>query len=1082
MPVTSGSPAIHFLLSVRKKKTTTLNLNKTDLFVAVKGKEERWYALKQLDSEGGYRFYRVNQDPLLYLKFGLFDQKNRWKNGYKKEGNEIRIGDKLFTFSTHVNRSKKLSHGIETAPFIEVLSRKHSDQLYQQLYDSGNDKADLKKAWEVAKHFIPFYDCVTGIINQDTEEAVVSCTIDALLMIPVLGQITSLNMKFALGVARAFARGGIRNVIKSRSRFLPNIDEIRRLVLTFAQNLDPGFGMVVDGGRLVVQKLVKFKNELRVGKKMKEMLERVETMEKAKEAWKKSIEMVDWNGLEVPVRKVNDQLYMRVTNLKTAEVFGGLFMKKGNRLEAYRPATFTTEQLKLINLLEAKLDKDQVFVVEVNSNPQAYGTGEITTVEKEGEETKRFIRMKEKLIEVTMTAIKEHGIRLDVYAPHLSKSFPVNFNGIEWFFEATTSPFVAKEVEKKIASMLDKFETHKNPSELSAPDGKGLMRDESGRSYIKISDHYIPLITLEKNGNRYHLVKKDYNESMTILRFDEKNGKFRFETDLERNQAIEAIFFEEAIISKRRSKGVPRKRISRVSDEETPGTSQGVASQMDGNIGLPPINQLPSNPPGNSKQWTKLREAIDYQEAFIKPKYEDDNVQLGEFSAFLPEKTPIYCNDNEWLKGKFMKCILEDLPSNPKLDFRVYIGLNSDDVPESIKLFRKKLVKNFTKAQETCKTVKEKCGNLLKEAVLAETPEGQYLINLFKLDGLDEQEVILKEIIMRLWSIAKKGEAFLQQTADLAFKNIWIVSTDLIRQPGSQEYRSLYRERIKTEAFVQKLDPECRILIFADAFHLDPSIKEGFQIRPDEHETILHEMTHHVAVSEDIVGYNIIKAGFRRSGEDVINNFISKYPDLLKSLPFKKFVNHLAYSLNKPTISMITVATALEKNPTLRANFQMMDAEMLMTLLRDFADGRPFDERPIVKRSINEEDLGIDSMFTHLAVMSMLGEEVFEKDLQLNKTQEQISTRITDNTSTEVPGIVRTANWTETTEPTQILSNRSSIDLVTTKTDRGAPQPITNNSFLNLVINSKERSTQVTPAATSNQPINKNQKEPVPQH
>ena len=75
------------------------------------------------------------------------------------------------------------------------------------------------------------------------------------------------------------------------------------------------------------------------------MLERVEAWEKTQKAWEKSIEIVQLNGLEVPVRKVNAHLYMRVTNLETAEVFGGLFMKKGDRLEPYRPATFTNEQL-----------------------------------------------------------------------------------------------------------------------------------------------------------------------------------------------------------------------------------------------------------------------------------------------------------------------------------------------------------------------------------------------------------------------------------------------------------------------------------------------------------------------------------------------------------------------------------------------------------------------------------------------------------------------------------------------------------------------------------------------------------------
>ncbi|WP_375152333.1 hypothetical protein [Enterococcus mundtii] len=96
---------------------------------------------------------------------------------------------------------------------IDRLFQKHRDQLYHQLYESGNDKTITSQVWEVVKHFIPFYDCVTGSINQDTEGAIVSCTIDALLMIPVLGQVTSLNMKFGLSVAKA-AIVGAEGIIK----------------------------------------------------------------------------------------------------------------------------------------------------------------------------------------------------------------------------------------------------------------------------------------------------------------------------------------------------------------------------------------------------------------------------------------------------------------------------------------------------------------------------------------------------------------------------------------------------------------------------------------------------------------------------------------------------------------------------------------------------------------------------------------------------------------------------------------------------------------------------------------------------
>ena len=88
------------------------------------------------------------------------------------------------------------------------------------------------------------------------------------------------------------------------------------------------------------------------------------------------------------------------------------------------------------------------------------------------------------------------------------KLIPVNFNGAEWYFEATTSPFLGKKVSNKIGKKLKRFETHSNPTIFSAPDERGLVRDTSGRSYIKIKNHYVPLILLDKGAERYHLVKK----------------------------------------------------------------------------------------------------------------------------------------------------------------------------------------------------------------------------------------------------------------------------------------------------------------------------------------------------------------------------------------------------------------------------------------------------------------------------------------------------------------------------------------------------------------------------------------------
>ncbi len=41
----------------------------------------------------------------------------------------------------------------------------------------------------------------------------------------------------------------------------------------------------------------------------------------------------------------------------------------------------------------------------------------------------------------------------------------------------------------------------------SPPDDLGLMISETGRTYIKIHERYVPLVYLHKEKQRYHLVK-----------------------------------------------------------------------------------------------------------------------------------------------------------------------------------------------------------------------------------------------------------------------------------------------------------------------------------------------------------------------------------------------------------------------------------------------------------------------------------------------------------------------------------------------------------------------------------------------
>ncbi|MBS0673327.1 hypothetical protein KFO60_13505, partial [Enterococcus faecalis] len=138
----------------------------------------------------------------------------------------IQIGKKDYTFTTKVHTDREFSRGDTKQTLANQISLKHRDALYQQLYDSGNEQTTATKVWNVLKHVIPFYDCVVGISEQNAEEAVPNCLIDAVSLIPLLGQVTTFNMRFALGVAKSVVKSGMSVTLKNSARFLPTLTEI----------------------------------------------------------------------------------------------------------------------------------------------------------------------------------------------------------------------------------------------------------------------------------------------------------------------------------------------------------------------------------------------------------------------------------------------------------------------------------------------------------------------------------------------------------------------------------------------------------------------------------------------------------------------------------------------------------------------------------------------------------------------------------------------------------------------------------------------------------------------------------------
>lgn len=989
-PAIGGIPAVHF--SEREKwLDTNLNLEKTDLFAAIHGTEERFYAVKRLEQDGGYIFYRVDKDPLLYLKYGLFDQKDFWRKGYIQNGEKIRIGKKDFTFSAKIIWENELGQGIDQARLSIAISQIQRDRFYQQLYEFGNDKSAPEQIWDVVKHIIPFYDCIVGIIDNNVSDAVTSCTIDVIFLIPVFGQVVGLSTNFALGMAKAAAESGVRYAIRSGMRFTPSRLEIKALLKSSTRYADPGFELVTDGAKLILKGFSELRNHWFIPAHLKPLLTKLETLTR-----KIPPLPADHVRAQLPrkgpysiVRRVKDSLYMQVMNLKNGDIFGGYFTLHGNQLRSFEGDLFyNQEELERITRLANQVDTSEMFVVEKNLNPKGYGEGKVYNVEKDGEVMGSFVQMNQRMVPVQIHSIEGQGLRYDVYEG--DKLFPIRFNGVGWYFETETSPRLAREVSDYVASQLEQFESISNPITLSPPDEFGLMRASSGRSYIKVNNRYIPLVLIDLENQRYHLVKKKVTRPLIILRFDEIHNHFRVETPLERLIADP----HHAILAGGK-KSIPKKPTEKTEGSikgkqpiQQAGTSRDAErlAEIAKTLEYPPYYKLPESL-GVAERFNQLRQAEVVSEHPKKFRYEDNQVKLPTLTSFVSEFVNPTSRSDGMAKSGMKHEIARILANDPELPYRIFSGFSSDKVPEYMDEFQKEVAAGIDEAVSYLQAFKQKAEEWIKLETLADIKPGQYLNHMFKLEESENKEQVMKEVIKRLLIIADKSEQFLNLSKDLGYQNIWIVSSDLVYDKKTKKY---YTSKVKpptSVAFIVLADPECRILILADRFHVKPSTKTTTQTKPDLSGMVIHETTHIVSNTLDYAKYEDPPIGFQSSGEDIRKQFDFEYIDITFSENFDLFVSHLAKEFDLPRLGRREVVKQLLVDPMLAANFLLLDAEVVTTIIRDLVLDNDFFNRLRVRRELNDEPLIDPKIFLFFALMHMGNFFLLEKDYEAEKNQ-----------------------------------------------------------------------------------------------
>ncbi|MFP2423371.1 hypothetical protein ACLEXA_17805 [Pseudescherichia vulneris] len=387
------------------------SLYRTDVFSVILDGEERIYALKGESNIGGYKFIRVDRDIKKLIDNNVFDYK--FPSGYEVDNSTLHVSTNSEKFHYSYFIDKKNSVVVkDNMSLVDSLSKKHRDALYDALYKTGDNKADIEKVWENVKNIIPFYDCVEGIIKKDPDQAVPACIMDAVSFIPFFIQAARLTGRFGLSLVRGLRSGALTvgkeginiagiNVIREVS--LPTTAETLSLGKNFLRALDPGFEQMKGLSRSFHNKIVKI---LSADKQTALLAKSISSSGlPLQPLGKMDTGISAYAQLPVPVkailRNAGRNIYVQI-NPETGGLFGNKFVKDGSG----NLVPYTTIKRKL-NYQENKVTGITVgnlvqFQKSNELNFKLHETGLYSPLDFHGEKTgELFLRVKDTWIPVT---------------------------------------------------------------------------------------------------------------------------------------------------------------------------------------------------------------------------------------------------------------------------------------------------------------------------------------------------------------------------------------------------------------------------------------------------------------------------------------------------------------------------------------------------------------------------------------------------------------------------------------------------------------------------------------------------------
>lgn len=360
-----------------------VQLINTELFAIRNNGGERIYGLKKDHETNSYSLLRLDRNIESYIQHGVLSHAHLWDK-YTRDGDKLYAHGYEFTPEIKVSTKAPLYTQKNNArdDFLDFFSNKHRSSFYDTLYQAGNVRSATENFWSTLKPIIPFYGCIEGLASgkpAQIVEAIPSCFLDIVSMIPVVGQAASISGKFGMQLAQGMRSGVLKAGQGATAKaiasavatgiVLPAPAELQSLLINMLRTCDPGIELLFQGGAQIAR-ISAGVSDVGLSARLQQRVSAPANTHKVKYPQAQLP-----SGNKVSIKKVGEQVWVRV-NPSNGEGFGKYYQLEGERLKeievhGYPPQdslpSGSQPQLPVTRALASPVDHNQFPAVPGNA-------------------------------------------------------------------------------------------------------------------------------------------------------------------------------------------------------------------------------------------------------------------------------------------------------------------------------------------------------------------------------------------------------------------------------------------------------------------------------------------------------------------------------------------------------------------------------------------------------------------------------------------------------------------------------------------------------------------------------------------